>query len=113
MKRRLFGNIHQFYDFRSWGYNTDVFFVLQNLPNSRNGQADFAHVPCIFVELSQAVRDSKRQKRNTEKGYGLVCAAVGTFLPVLFYCSHNLSQGNPFQPSWHKAVLYLSCCLFC
>lgn len=67
MKRRLFGSIDQFYDFSSWGYNTDAFFVLQNLPNSRNGRADFAHLPCIFVELSRAVRDSKRQKEILKK----------------------------------------------
>lgn len=112
MKRRIFGNIHQFYDFSSWGCNTDAVFVLQNLPNSTNGQADFVHLPSIFFKLWQAVRGSERQKRNTEE-YGLVCAAVGTFLPALFYCNHNLSQGYPFQPPWHKAVLYLSCCLFC
>lgn len=54
MKRRLFGNIHQFYDqllsvISSWGYNMGAFFVVQNPPNSTNGQADFAHLPSIFV----------------------------------------------------------------
>lgn len=66
-KHRFFGNIHQFYDFSSWGYNTDAFFVLQNLPNYTNGQADFAHLSSVFVELSQAVRDSKRQKEILKK----------------------------------------------
>lgn len=70
IKCRIFGNMHQIYDFSSWGYNMDVFFVLQNLPNSTNGQADFAHLPSIFVKLSQAVRDSKRQKVILKKNRG-------------------------------------------
>lgn len=70
MKRGLFGNRHQFYDFYSWGCNMDAFFVLQNLPNYTNGQADFAHLPSIFVNLSQAVRDSKRQEEILKKNRG-------------------------------------------
>lgn len=70
MKRGLFGNIHQFYDFSSWGCNMDAFFVLQNLPNYTNGQADFARLPSIFVNLSQAVRASKRQEEILKKNMG-------------------------------------------
>lgn len=70
MKRGLFGSIHQFYDFSSWGCNMDAFFVLQNLPNYTNGQADFAHLPSIFVNLLLAVRASKRQEEILKKNMG-------------------------------------------
>lgn len=59
--------MHQFHDFSSWEYNKDAFFVLQWLSNYTSDQADFDHLPSIFVKLSRVVRDRKRQEDTLKK----------------------------------------------
>lgn len=75
--------------------------MLQWLSNYINGQAGFDHLPSVFVKLSRAVKRQDEARGHAEEGDRLAYAAVGSFLPALFYYNLNSiihPKVTPFVP---------------